>query len=268
MLCVDFESLLTDYIEGVVGPETNKLMGEHAMRCPICHETLSAVRSTMEACRTAPVPSPSRELEARILQKTVPETAMTCEEFEESLTDYLDGFLPAHNYHRWERHAALCDRCTELPGEVVRSIGACYTYISEEKPVPAGLNERILQATLGTVTPQEIKAPWRSRAASRFRLWLDPIISPQLATVATMLLAAVLVLSSTVSADGSITGVYNAGLQLAEQTTGQTQAFSGTVKPVSNEQEPAPPAPQKHETDQQQQERSGTKPDSKGHNNR
>ena len=43
---------------------------------------------------------------------------MTCEEFEESLTDYLDGFLPAHNYHRWERHAALCDRCTELPVEV------------------------------------------------------------------------------------------------------------------------------------------------------
>ena len=68
MLCVDFESLLTDYIEGVVGPETNKLMGEHAMRCPICHETLSAVRSTMQACRTAAVPPPSIELEARILQ--------------------------------------------------------------------------------------------------------------------------------------------------------------------------------------------------------
>lgn len=261
MLCVDFESLLTDYIEGVVGPETNKLMGEHAMRCPICHETLSAVRSTMEACRTATVPSPSMELEARILQKTVPETAMTCEEFEESLTDYLDGFLPAHLYHRWERHAALCDRCTELPGEVVRSIGACYTYISEEKPVPAGLNERILQATLGTVTPHEIKAPWRSRTASRFRLWLDPIISPQLATVATMLLAAVLVLSSTVSADGSITGVYNAGLQLAEKTGGQTQAFSGSVQPAAPEQEPSAPAPQKHDNDQQQ-EHSGAKPDS------
>ncbi len=265
MLCVDFESLLTDYIEGVVGPETNKLMGEHAMRCPICHETLSAVRSTMEACRTATVPSPSRELEARILQKTVPETAMTCEEFEESLTDYLDGFLPAQMYHRWERHAALCDRCTELPGEVVRSIGACYTYISEEKPVPAGLNERILQATLGTVTPQEIKAPWRSRAASRFRLWLDPIISPQLATVATMLLAAVLVLSSTVSADGSITGVYNAGLELAEKTGGQTQAFSGHVQPAVSEQEPSAAAPQKHDNDQQQ-EHSGAKPDSKGQN--
>ena len=267
MLCVDFETQLTDYIEGVVGPETNRLMGEHAMRCPICHETLSAVRSTMEACRTATVPSPSRELEARILQKTVPETAMTCEEFEELLTEYLDGFLPAHMYHRWERHAALCNQCTELPGAVVRAIGACYTYISEEKPVPAGLNERILQATLGTVSPQEIKAPWRSRAASRFRLWLDPIISPQLATVATMLLAAVLVLSSTVSADGSISGVYDAGLKLAERTAGQTQMFSIEAKPAAPEQNSVPPAPQKDGADQQQKH-SGAKPDSNGHNNR
>jgi hypothetical protein len=267
MLCVDFESLLTDYIEGVVGPETNKLMGEHAMRCPICHETLSAVRSTLQACRTATVPPPSLDLEARILQKTVPDTAMKCEEFEELLTEYLDGFLPANLYHRWERHAALCDSCTELPGAVVRSIGACYTYISEEKPVPAGLNERILQATLGTVTPQEVKAPWRSRAASRFRLWLDPIMSPQLATVATMLLAAVLVLSSTVSADGSIGGVYNAGLQLAKRTSGQTQVLSGELPPATSEQNVPPPAPQKKGSDQQQ-ERSGAKPDSNGHNNR
>ncbi|HET7112848.1 MAG TPA: hypothetical protein VFI57_04355, partial [Pyrinomonadaceae bacterium] len=103
--------------------------------------------------------------------------------------------------------------------------------------------------------------------ASRFRLWLDPIMSPQLATVATMLLAAVLVLSSTVSADGSITGVYNAGLQLAEQTSGKTQALSGEVNPVSQEQVVPAPPPQKHGTDQQQ-ERSGSKPDSKGHNNR
>ena len=78
-----------------------------------------------------------------------------------------------------------------LPGEVVRSIGACYTYISEEQPVPAGLNERILQATLGTVTPAGSQGSVDCRAASRFRLWLDPIVSPQLATVATMLLVAI-----------------------------------------------------------------------------
>ena len=264
MLCVDFENLLTDYIEGVVGPETNRLMGEHAMKCPVCHETLSAVRSAVEACRMSAVPPPSRELEARILQKTVPDTAMGCEEFEECLTDYLDGFLPAHLYHRWERHAALCDRCTELPGEVVRAIGACYTYISEERPLPEGLNERILQATLGTVTAQEIKAPWRARVASRFRLLLDPIISPQLATVATMLLAAMLVLTNTVSADGSISGVYDAGLQLAERTGGQSKSFTEYPRQIiSGEAEkPAPPA---QKPDQQKDD---AKPADKSHNNR
>ena len=222
MLCSEFEAQLTDYLEGTLTPEESQRVGEHALRCPICHETLLAVRNTLEACRVAVVPPPSREFEARILQRTVPNSAMSCAEFEECLTDYLDGFLPAHLYHRWERHAALCEHCTELPGEVVRAIGACYSYIAEEQPLPVGLNERILQATLGTVTAQEVRAPWNARVASWLRLWLDPIVSPQLASVATMLLVSIFVLTNTVSADGSISGGYHAILQLAEQTSGSS----------------------------------------------
>src|SRR5689334_3122882 len=267
MLCVDFETLLTDYIEGVVGLETNRQMAEHAMRCPLCHETLSAVKSTVAACHMAPVPEPSRDLDARILQKTVPDTAMTCEEFEEFLTDYLDGFLPAHLYHRWERHAALCERCTELPGEVVRSIGACYTYISEEKPLPEGLHERILQATLGTATPQEVKAPWTARAASRFRLWLDPIISPQLVSVATMILVAVLVLTNTVSADGSIGGVYDAGLALAEKTGSRSQILPERLQQVNDNREQTP-APASQQNGDQHKDMPAGKPESNARKNR
>ncbi len=265
MLCSDFENQLTDYIEGVVSPEVNRQMAAHSLRCPVCHELLSAVRSTVQACRVATVPTPSKELEARILQRTVPESAMSCEDFEEFLTDYLDGFLPAHLYHRWERHAALCDHCTELPGEVVRAIGACYTYIAEEQPVPVGLNERILQATLGTVVPQEVRAPWTSRAASWLRSWLDPIMSPQFATVATMLLVAILVLTNTVSADGSISGIYNASLQLAERTSGQAsaelKAIEGSKQSVTpEEQKPVPSPPAKESTDQhKEQDKSDSK---------
>ncbi len=218
MLCADFENRLSDYLEGMLEPAAHRASSEHALRCPVCHQTLSGVKDMMRECRLAAVPPPTREFEARILKKTMPEAAITCQEFEESLTDYLDGFLPAPFYHRWERHAALCDRCTELPGEVVRSIGACYTYISEEMPVPAGLDERILQATIGTQKAKEVRAPWSARLASRLRIWLDPIVSPQLAMVATMLLVAVFVLTNTVSADGSISGVYRASLRLAEQS--------------------------------------------------
>jgi anti-sigma factor RsiW len=255
MLCSDFECQLSDYLEGRLDSETNRLAGEHALRCPVCHETLLAVRNTVDACRVAAVPPPSKELEARILLMTVPETAMSCADFEEFLTDYLDGFLPAPLYHRWERHAALCDRCTELPGEVVRAIGACYTYINEEQPLPLGLNERILQATLGTVTPVDVKAPWTSRIASSLRSLLDPIISPQFATVATMLLVAMMVLTNTVSADGSISGVYDAGIKLAKQTTG-----------TSKESQQAAPAPPAKPSDHQEQSTPATKPKENGHN--
>jgi anti-sigma factor RsiW len=217
MLCTDFEDRLTDYLDGELPAETHRAFAEHALRCPICHDTLSQVRQTLEACKMAGVPPPPHDLEASILQQTTPEVAMNCSDFEEFLTDYLDGFLPAPLYHRWERHAAVCMRCTELPGEVVRSIGACYTYIAEEMPVPAGLNERILQSTIGTVRADEVRAPLTSRVASWLRGWLDPIVSPQLATVATMLLVAVLVLTNTVSADGSIGGIYEASLKIAEQ---------------------------------------------------
>src|ERR687884_1676176 len=215
MLCAEFEDRLTEYLDGTLEGETNRAFGEHALRCPVCHDLLNEVKNAIVECRADVPPQPTPGLEARILLRTAPETAMRCEEFEEYLTDYLDGFLPATLYHRWERHAALCDRCTELPGQVVRAIGACYTYINEEKPVPVGLHERILEATLGTTDVEEVRASLSARIAARLRLWLDPIISPQLATVATMLLVCVLVLTSTVSADGSISGMYRAGIQLA-----------------------------------------------------
>jgi anti-sigma factor RsiW len=264
MLCSDFERQLSEYLEGTLDSETNRLIGEHALRCPVCHETLLAVRNTLDACRVGAVPPPSKELEARILQMTVPETGMSCADFEEFLTDYLDGFLPAPLYHRWERHAALCDRCTELPGEVVRAIGACYTYINEEQPLPEGLTERILQATLGTVTPLDVKAPWTSRAASWLRSLLDPIVSPQFATVATMLLVATMVLTNTVSADGSIRGVYDVALQLAEQTK---DGSNGELKEIFGGQEQKPVAPPAKPAEQKEQTKPATKPKDNGHGN-
>ena len=232
MLCNDFEDRMTDYLDGVLEPDAHKMFAEHALRCPVCHETLSEVKNTVQACQAANALEPPRELEARILLSTMPETTMTCEDFEEFLTDYLDGFLPASLYHRWERHAVLCARCTELPGEVVRAIGTCYIYVGEEKPLPVGLHERILLATSGSRISQEIRAPFGERLASWLRGWLDPIVSPQLATVATMLLVAVFVLTNTVSADGSISGVYSASLRLAEQS--YAAGSNGGIREITN----------------------------------
>jgi len=226
MLCHEFEDQLTDYLDGALEVQANREFAEHAMRCPVCHDLLSEVKNTLLACSASEAPLAGTGLEARILLKTMPETTITCTDFEEYLTDYLDGFLMAPLYHRWERHAALCVNCSELPGDVVRAIGACYTYKQDELTVPAGLEARILQNTIGNVLPQEVRAPLKSRLVEWLRGSLDPIVSPQLASVATMLLVSVFVLTNTVSTDGSVGGIYHASLQLAERTAGNASKSS------------------------------------------
>jgi anti-sigma factor RsiW len=226
MLCQKFEDQLTDYLDGELAVQANKDFAEHAMRCPVCHDLLSEVKNTLLACSSSEAPLAGAGLEARILLSTIPESAITCSEFEEHLTDYLDGFLLAPLYHRWERHAAMCDSCSELPGDVVRSIGACYTYKQDELTVPAGLEARILQSTIGNVVPQKVRAPFTARLMEWMRGALDPIVSPQLASVATMLLVSVFVLTNTVSTDGSVRGIYQASLQLAERTAGNASKSS------------------------------------------
>lgn len=226
MRCNEFEDRLTDYLDGALDVHANRDFAEHAMRCPVCHDLLGEVKNTLLACSASEAPAADAALEARILMKTMPETAITCVEFEDHLTDYLDGFLLAPLYHRWERHAALCADCSELPGTVVRAIGACYTYKQDELPVPAGLEARILQSTIGNVLPQQVRAPFTARLIEWVRGALDPIVSPQLASVATMLLVSVFVLTNTVSTDGSVGGIYHASLQLAERTAGNASKSS------------------------------------------
>src|ERR1700730_8329866 len=202
MLCHEFEDQLTDYLDGALEAPANREFAEHAMRCPVCHDLLSEVKNTLLACSASEAPLAGTGLEARILLKTMPETAITCSDFEEHLTDYLDGFLMAPLYHRWERHAALCVSCSEMPGHVVRAIGACYPYKQGELVGPAGLEARILQSTIGNVLPQEVRAPVKARLIEWLRGALDPIVSPQLASVATMLLVSAFGLSNTVLTAG------------------------------------------------------------------
>lgn len=230
MLCNEFEERLTTYLDGELPVEEHRAFSEHALRCPLCHELLADVKQTIVACLSSEAPPAGVGLEARILMTTAPQTAITCEEFEDHLTDYLDGVLMAPLYHRWERHAALCSACSELPGQVVRSIGAVYTYAQDELPVPAGLEARILQATIGNVLPRQVRAPFLSRMVEWLRGALDPLVSPQLASVATMLLVSVFVLTNTVSTDGSVRGLYRASLQLAERTA--DNATRGSEKGV------------------------------------
>lgn len=217
--CDRFEETLSEYLERTLDPATHRAMAAHAIQCPLCHALLNDVREAMTACHSLSTPArPLTRLEARILSATTPSVALACSEFEENLTDYLDGFLPADVFHRWERHAVMCDECTDLPGIVVRSIAAVLSYKADELPVPAGLHERILVQTIGTREASELRPSLASRWNEWWRGIRLPISVPQLAPVALMTLIAFLVFSQSVSADGSLSDVYAKGYKLAEET--------------------------------------------------
>ena len=82
------------------------------------------------------------------------------------------------------------------------------------------------------MSTKKFARPSASESLRGCESWLDPIVSPQLATVATMLLVAVFVLTNTVSADGSISGVYSASLRLAEQSS--ASGSNGGIKEITN----------------------------------
>lgn len=224
--CAEFEENLSAYLDKTLDRAQHKAIGAHALRCPLCHSLLNDVKGALEICHEIAAPKAAlTPLEARILAVTVPNVTLDCHEFEDHLTDYLDGFLPATVFHRWERHAVLCEQCTNLPGEVVRSMAACYTYRNEELPLPAGLHHRILRATLGTTRSETINASLPARVVEWIRSLNIPIGFPQLAPVAMMLLIALLTFSQTVSADNSISGIYQKSFELAEQTYQQSASL-------------------------------------------
>lgn len=229
--CSQFEELLSDYLDRSLDSSANAAVGEHALSCPLCHTLLNDVKESLQLCRTISAPPTSMaHLEARVLSMTMPETAMGCPEFEEYLTDYMDGFLPASLFHRWERHAVLCSICTDLPGMVVRSIAACYTYKMDELAVPEGLHDRILNATIGTTKVATVRPGFGSLVADWVRALHFPLPIPQLAPVAMILLVAFMVFSESVTAGSAFPNVYQQGLELAEQTYKQSaDAWTGNT---------------------------------------
>lgn len=238
--CDEFEELLSDYLDGNLGKSEHVACASHILACAFCHELFNEVKNALDACHSLAAPASQISLlEARILERTTPQALMACEDFEEHLTDYLDGFLEAAVYHRWERHAASCGTCSDLPGAVVRSIAACYTMKAEEMEVPAELMSRILQATLGTTEVEAVHASWTALIKEWVRGLSFPVQVSQFASVAAIVLFAMMFMVDDISADGSVRGVYEKGFELASQTYRQgTDMMLGDTpaeyRPVQN----------------------------------
>lgn len=219
MTCAEFEELLSDYLEERLGKAERAACATHVIGCGSCHELLNQVRTAVDACRSMGSPTASMTpLEARILESTASDALLGCSRFEEHLTDYLDGFLEASVFHRWERHAAVCGECSDLPGAVVRSLAACASVRWDQVEFPVGLEARLF----GIARQETAVASTRTRAFGtglRGTLRLTRRLQlPRLASVAAVVLFAFIFLVDGVSGDGSVSGVYAKGFELAART--------------------------------------------------
>jgi len=71
---------------------------------------------------------------------------MLCHEFEDRLTDYLDGVLDVEAHKSFAEHAMRCPVCHDLLSEVKNTLVACSA--SEAPPASVGLEARILLKTM------------------------------------------------------------------------------------------------------------------------
>lgn len=77
---------------------------------------------------------------------------LRCEQWEELLTDALDGLLPAGDRAAFDGHGSECPVCAQLLTQAKQG-QEWLQFLNEEPEVPAGLVERIVGRTSGAAVP-------------------------------------------------------------------------------------------------------------------
>ena len=98
----------------------------------------------------------------------------SCAQVEPLLAEYMDGLLHGEDQRIVQTHLAFCPACTATVEDMRMSLQ--WTKAAEELPVPANLENRILEQTTNPVLG------WRQR----FLAWFQPVLEPRFALGAAM----------------------------------------------------------------------------------
>lgn len=145
MECSKFEDSLSDYIEGALLRPEATLFAAHALQCRECRALLDDVKATIGDCNHYDEVEASDDLQAALIKIALEHAPLDCSGFEEIITEFLDGFVPALVYHRFEAHAASCDNCSRMLTDVVYAVAACHSvHTYEECDAPQQLIDRLI----------------------------------------------------------------------------------------------------------------------------
>src|SRR5436190_8841336 len=145
MKCTAFEKRLSDYFDGLLKALEASQFRAHALQCRACRALMDEVKGTIRLCNEQDELDTPVTLEAALEAISIGHSAFGCNEFEALITEFLDGFVPAACYHRFEEHASMCGGCSTLLTDVVYAVAACHSvHTFEEVEAPLRLIEDLL----------------------------------------------------------------------------------------------------------------------------
>jgi len=149
MDCVQFEELISDYLDCGLARPVRRDFCEHLLACSPCHLLFNDIRETIDACHQLRE-SQLREIalfaevEQRIIESTTVGEMLSCRTLDALISDYFEGIIESSYENIFNQHFALCESCRRLVEGVRQSLEE-----QEIIDVPEELYDRILAATVG-----------------------------------------------------------------------------------------------------------------------
>lgn len=236
MNCNIFEEKLSDYFDGILAAKDASLFRAHALQCRACRSLMDEVKGTIEICGEQEKLATPPMLETALMAISREHAVLDCDGFETVITEFLDGFVPAPTYHRFEEHAEGCKDCSLLLTNVVYAVAACHSvHTFEEVEMPTSLVANLL-----AVMPAR-KTSFARRVAGSFGTLADLLIpNPArtarwtFATSITLAVAMLAFLFLGFSDDGTAAGIYRqAHVKASELYSHSTDVYVQTDKAVA-----------------------------------
>jgi len=236
MDCTKFETLLSSYVDGLLEQNEASLFRAHSLQCRDCRALIDDVKATISECRDQQDVEPPMPLEAVLAAIPTVHRALDCQGFEELITEFLDGFVPAVTYHRFEEHANSCTTCSTTLTDVVYAVAACHSvHTFEEVEISPAIEDQLL-----AIMP-ECKLGVARKFGNRFAAFAGNLLPRATqsarwtyATAALLAFATFSFLLFGFSDDRTVGGIYRqAHVKFSELYTRGADVYSQTDKAVA-----------------------------------
>ena len=210
MDCSKFELTLSDYLDGALNRSEASRFREHSLQCRACRGLMDDVKSAISDCNDQEKVESSPAMEEALFMIPAEHTPLNCQDWEEVITEFLDGFVPATTYHRFEEHAGSCASCSDLLTDVVYAVAACHSvHTYEEYDVSEALADRLLKVMPESPGGLRRKIAQRVSAVAAFLMPRRTQGAPwSFASASILAFASVALLFFDFSEDLSVKGIY------------------------------------------------------------